>query len=209
VLVEGTAQPIPSTLPSQIFLGAPQVVEKLCGLEHQPAVLASAAGELGHVGLEFLLDQRYGHYHFELDVCVASLGAPPLQANEPQLAIFLDIPDAYALGFFDRGRLVAIDPARGTDAVTDPAVIGAYELNKPMRIALDFDLTQQAWSIAVDGAKLFDGKLHASLPRAVRVVIRGNKANVAAIDDLVIWAENDLSKGLQEPPLAPKTGSQE
>lgn len=208
VYEEGSVQAIPSRLPSQIFLGAPKVVDALCGLENQPAVLTVAESPLGHVGLEFLLDQRYAHYHVELDVCIANLGVPPLQASEPQLAIFLDIPDAYALGFFERGRLVIVDQARGTEVVTDPMVVGAWELGKPQRIALDFDVTTQTWSIASNGVKIFDGKLEASLPRAVRVVLRGNVVNVAAIDDIVIWAEKDLSGGLEEP-LMPKTGPNE
>jgi hypothetical protein len=208
VYEEGSVQPVPSPLPSQIFLGPPKVAEALCGLEDQPAVFAVADGPLGHVGLEFLLDQRYAHYHVELDVCIANLGVPPLQSSEPQLAIFLDIPDAYALGFFERGRLVIVDQARGTEVVTDPVVIGAWELGKPQRIVLDFDVTTQTWSIASNGVKIFDGKVEASLPRAVRVVLRGNAVNVAAIDDVVIWAENDLSEGLEEP-LMPKTGTNE
>jgi hypothetical protein len=208
VYEDGSTQSVPSLIPSQIFLGAPKVADALCGLEDQPAVFAVGGEPLGHVGLEFLLDQRYAHYHVELDVCIANLGVPPLQANEPQLAIFLDIPDAYALGFFERGRLVIVDQARGTDALTDPTVIGAWELGKPQRIALDFDVSAQTWSIASNGAKIFDGKLEASLPRAVRVVLRGNPVNVAAVDDIVIWAENDLFKDLPEP-VEPETGTNE
>jgi len=191
-------QPWPSKSPSQIFMGAPKVVAELCGLTDQPLALTSASGQQSHEGVEFLLDQRYGHYHIELDVCAQQIGIPPLQAMEPQLAIFLDIPQAYAIGFFEKGRIVVIDQVRGIDAVLNPEVIGRYELGKPLHLAIDFDTMAQTWSIAFDGKQAFAGKLAPVLPRAVRVVIRGNESNAAAIDNFVVWAENDLSMAAPE-----------
>ena len=208
VYESGSEQTFPSTIASQIFLGAPKVVDRLCGLDKQPVQLAAASGTQGHEGLEFLLDQRYGHYHVELDLCVASLGLPPKPANEPQLAIFLDIPEAYALGLFEGGRIVVLDPARGMAAVNEPQVIGQYAVDKPMHIAIDFDLIAQSLSVAVDAKTIYTGKLDAYLARAVRVVIRGNPTNLAAFDNFFVWAENDRTAGAPEP-LAPKTGPEQ
>jgi len=188
------AEPAPRKGPSEIFMGEPKVVDALCGLDDQPIRLAAASGTQGYEGLFFVIDTYHGHYRIELDVCVQSIGAPPLQANEPQLAIFVDMPKAYALGFFEKGRLVMIDQARGIDAIANPVVIGAYEPGKPMRIAIDVDVSGESWAISADGKQLYSGKIGPVVPSAVRTVIRGNNANVAAIDNFVVWAENDLSE---------------
>jgi hypothetical protein len=161
------AEPAPRTGPSEIFMGEPKVVDALCGLDDQPVKLAVASGPQGYEGVFFVIDTHHGHYHVELDVCVESLGAPPLQANEPQLAIFVDMPNAYALGFFEKGRLVMIDQARGVDAITNPVVIGAYEPGKPMRVAIDVDSPAASWSISADGKQLYSGKLGPVVPSAV------------------------------------------
>lgn len=202
------AQPFPRKGPSEIFMGEPKVVDALCGLTSQPVKLSVASGTQGHEGLFFVLDTRYGHYRLELDVCVQSLGAPPLQANEPQLAIFLDMPQAYALGFFEKGRLVMIDQARGVDAIVNPVVIGTYEVGKPIHVVIDIDVPAETWKIAADGKELYSGKVGLVVPSAIRVVTRGNTSNEAAIDNVVVWAENDLTEG-EADPLASEAAPEE
>ncbi|MGH7292242.1 MAG: hypothetical protein ACREJT_13585, partial [Myxococcota bacterium] len=199
---------VPRTGPSEIFMGAPMVVDKLCGLTKQPVKLAVASGTQGIEGLFFALDSRYGHYRVELDLCIEHFGVPPLQASEPQVAVFLDMPQAYALGFFEKGRLVIIDQARGVDAIVNPLVIGSYEVGKPIHLTIDVDVTGQTWSVAADGKHLYTGKIGVTVPSAVRVVTRGNPSNVVAIDDVVVWAENDLT--VTEPdPLASESTTEE
>ena len=88
----GATQTFPSAIPSQIFMGNPAVVDALCGLDQQPLRLTAQTGATGLEGLEFLLSQRYGRYHVELDLCVAELGPPPLPAFEPlRLALDVDL----------------------------------------------------------------------------------------------------------------------
>jgi hypothetical protein len=193
VVETGTQQIFPSKVPSQIFFGHPVVVEKLCGLAKQPLRLTSATGMRGHEGLEFLLDQRYGRYHVELDLCVDRLDAPPLPSQAVQLAIFLDIPEAYALGFQSGGEIDVIDPNLAPEAAPAPRPVGRFELGKPIHIALDVDLEKQTWRISLDSKTVYDGPLQATIPRAVRVVVRGNPANAAAFDDFLVWAEHDLT----------------
>jgi hypothetical protein len=199
-LADPNAAPgVPRKGPSEIFMGAPTVVDKLCGLDRQPVKLSVASGRQGLEGLFFDLDPVYGHYRIEMNVCVESLGPPPLQASEPQLAIFVDMPQAYALGFFEKGRLVLIDQARGVDAIVNPLVIGSYERGKPIHISIDVDVSGRAWTISADGKQLYTGKLPVVAPSAVRVVTRGNPSNVVAVDDVRIWAENDLSATQPDP----------
>jgi len=205
----GAEPTVPSSIPTSIFIGEPKVVAKVCGLEKQPVKLSLESGALLQAGLEFVLDPRFGSYHVELDLCVDGLGPPSIATNEPQLAVYLDILEAHALGFFSGGRLVAIDPARGVDAITDPKVIGSYEIGKPMHLALDFDVTKQSWSIAVDGKRLFEANTSVTMPRAVRFVIRGNEINAAGIDDVLIWAQNDLGGEREDPLAAPDEGAKQ
>jgi hypothetical protein len=205
VVEAGTQQKFPSRLPSQVFFGHPVVVAKLCGLAKQPLQLAVATGEHGYEGVEFLLDQRYGRYHVELDVCVDHLGPPPLPAQAVQLAVFLDIPDAYALGFLSGGEIGVIDPNLAPETATAPRPVGRFEPGKPVHVAFDVDLEKQHWRISLDGKSVYDGALQASIPRAVRVVLRGNQVNVAAVDDVLVWAEHDLSQPDAAPP-PPVTG---
>lgn len=202
----GTTQPFPSAIPSQIFMGQPQVVESLCGLRDQPVRLASATGTMGHEGLEFLLSQRYGRYHVELNLCVAQLGAPPREASEPQVAVFLDFPQAYAVGLFADGSIGLVDPARLLAGDTTHESIGAWKADVPLHLAIDADLEQHTWVISLDGKKAFEGKFDAYLARAVRVVVRGNESNQIAFDDFVVWGEHDLGEG--EPEAPPKIGDE-
>jgi hypothetical protein len=188
----GATQTFPSAIPSQIFMGNPAVVDALCGLDQQPLRLTAQTGATGLEGLEFLLSQRYGRYHVELDLCVAELGPPPLPAFEPQLAVFLDFPQAYAVGFFSDGRIVIVDPERPLADGATPEEIGRWEAGKPLRLALDVDLEKQTWSISLDGKPAHSGPFAGFLARAVRVIVRGNPSNQVAFDDFKVWAEHDL-----------------
>lgn len=208
VYAAGETQPFPSSIPSQIFMGQPTVVDALCGLTKQPLRLTTASGMMGHEGVEFLMSQRYGRYHVELDLCIAQLGEPPRPASEPQLAVFLDFPEAYAVGFFADGRVALIDPARAASGDATADRIGSWTANKPLHLAIDADLEQQTWSIALDGVKAHEGKFAGYLGRAVRVVVRGNESNAVAFDDFVAWGEHDLATGLQTPPEGPKVGDE-
>jgi hypothetical protein len=208
-LADANAAPgVPRRGPSDIFMGAPKVVDALCGLTNQPVRLSVASGTQGHEGLFFALGGFYGHYRVELDLCVQNLGAPPMPANEPQLAIFVDLPQAYALGFFAGGRLVMIDQARGADVFANPAVIGSYAVGQPIHVAIDVDVPGETWKIAADGKELYSGKTGPVVPSAIRVVTRGNANNEAAIDNIVVWAENDLSES-ETDPLASETAPEE
>jgi hypothetical protein len=204
VVPEQTPQTFPSKIPSQIFFGRPVVRAKLCGLDQQPVFLSVASGTQGIEGLEFLLDQRYGRYHVELDLCVQEIDPPPLPAQALQVAVFLDIAEAYALGFMSGGVIAIIDPNLHPETLTTPQPIGKFELRKPVHLAFDVDLEKQTWRIAVDGKTAYDAPLHATIPRAVRVVVRGNPTTAVAFDNLLIWAEHDLTpEGTTlTPPLA-------
>jgi hypothetical protein len=209
VLPAGTEQKFPSRIPSNIFFGHPQVVSELCGLAHQPARISVATGERGFEGLEFLLDQRYGHYHLELDLCIAKLDPPPLPSQSVQVAVFLDIPEAYALGFETSGKIVVIDPVLAPETIETPRAVGTFELGKPMHFSVDVDLVKQTWRIEKDGQVLVDAPCKAYLPRALRVLVRGNPTTTAAFDNFTVWAEHDLSKGanVPSPPITgPETG---
>lgn len=200
VAVPGEEQKFPSRTPSQIFFGNPIVVAKLCGLEQQPLELAVSHGTQGIEGVEFLLDQRQKHYHVGLDLCIAQLGAAPIASQKMQLAVFLDIAEAYAVAFLAGGEMGVVDPNLAPETATDPRRIDArWEPNKPLHLGVDVDMETQRWQVAVDGAQVFDGELRMSIPRAVRVVLRGNPANAAAIDDVVIWGRNPLAVDVPAP----------
>jgi hypothetical protein len=204
----GSTQVFPSAIPSLVFMGKPIVVEKLCGLEQQPVSLSSDTGDMGHAGLEFVLSQRYARYHVELDLCVARLGPPPRPASEPQLAIFLDFPQAYAVGFFGDGTIGLVDPEKPTTDGAPVATIGKWQADRPIHVAIDADLEHQIWTIALDGKPAWEGKFGAYLGRAVRVVLRGNEANTVAFDNFTVWGERDLAAGLAQPPSEPKLGDE-
>jgi hypothetical protein len=205
VVPPGTQQKYPSAIPSNVFMGHPRVVAELCGLDKQPARLSVGTGEHGIEGLEFLLDQRYGHYHVELDLCIAKIDPPPLASQAMQVAVFLDIPEAYALGFESGGDAVVIDPNLAPETREKPRPVGKFEVGKPMHLSFDVDLEKQTWRVEKDGKVLLDAALRADIPRAVRVIVRGNPTTTAAVDDFLIWAEHDLTKNGTAPP-APITG---
>jgi hypothetical protein len=194
----------PSRVPSAIFFGSPQVVAKLCGLEKQPAQLSVASGTQGLEGLEFLLDQRYGRYHVELDLCVQEINPPPLPSQALQVAVFLDIAEAYALGFISGGELAIIDPNLHPETLATPQPVGKFELQKPVHLAFDLDLEKQTWRIAVDGKTVYDAALQSDIPRAVRVMVRGNHTTTVAFDNFLIWAEHDRTteSTAPAPPIA-------
>jgi hypothetical protein len=202
---EQTRQTWPSKVPSGIFFGHPMVVAKVCGLDTQPVLLSVASGTQGMEGLEFLLDQRYGRYHVELDACVREIDPPPLPAQALQVAVFLDIAEAYALGFMSGGTLAMVDPNLHPETLTAAQPVGKFELGKPLHLAFDVDLEKQTWRIEVDGKPVYDGALQATTPRAVRVLVRGNPRTVMGFDNLLIWAQHDLTpEGTTLP--APITG---
>jgi hypothetical protein len=193
VVEAGTVHPFPSKLPSGIFFGHPMVVAKLCGLEHQPLQLSVATGDQSIEGVEFLFDQRYGHYHIELDLCIDHLEPPQLPSQAMQVAVFLDIAAAHALGFVSGGKLVMIDPNLQPETIENPKQVGTFELGKPMHLAFDVDLQKATLKMSVDGKAVYDGPVQADIPRESRVVVRGNPTTVAAFDNFWVWAENDLT----------------
>ncbi|MFI5316114.1 MAG: hypothetical protein ACHQ6T_10445 [Myxococcota bacterium] len=205
---EGSSPTFPSKLPSQIFFGHPMVVPALCGLAKQPAQLKVSTGTDGQEGLAFLLDPRYGKYHVELDLCVQQLGPPPLAAQALQVVVFLDFPQAYGLGFASGGTIAVIDPNLAADALATPQPIARFQQGTPMHVAFDLDLEKQTWHISIDGKTAYDGPLEASVPRSVRVLIRGDFASTAAFDNLLIWAQHELTPAEDVPPPAPVTGSE-
>lgn len=181
----------PTKFPSRVFLGLPRVVAKLCGLREQPALLSASTGTQGYEGLEFLLDPRYGRYHVELDLCVERIDAGSFGPQVTQVAVFLDIAEAHAIGFVSGGDIVILDPSLPPEA--PPTPIARFEPRKPLHLAFDADVEKQTWRIAVDGKTVYDGPLKATLPRAVRVLVRGNPSTAAAFDNLLIWGEHDLT----------------
>jgi hypothetical protein len=202
---DGEEQKFPSRIPTRVFFGNPTVVAKLCGLDHQPLQLAVAHGSQGMEGVELLLDKLHAHYHVELDLCIVRLDTPPLSSQKVQLAVFLDIAEAYALAFMATGEIGVVDPNLAPETVVNPKVIARFDPNKPMHLAIDFDLDTQRWQVAIDGKQVFDGAMQASIPRAVRVVIRGNTQNEAAFDNLLIWGQRPVKVEGDVP--APKSGA--
>lgn len=189
----GTVQPFPSKIPSGIFFGHPTVVAKLCGLDDQPLQLSVATGDQSIEGVEFLFDQRYGRYHVELDLCIDKLDPPPLPSQAMQVAVFLDISQAHALGFESGGDIVMIDPNLQPETIEKPRQVGKFELGKPMHLLFDVDLEKQTLLISVDGKTVYEGPVQADIPRASRVVVRGSPTTVAAFDNFWVWAEHDLT----------------
>jgi hypothetical protein len=203
VVPEGQPQNFPSKTPSQLFFGNPTVVAKLCGLDQQPVRLAVASGTQGMEGLEFLLDQRHAHYHVELDLCISQLGSPPAPAQKVQLAVFLDIAEAYALAFLANGEIGVIDPNLAPETAFEPKLVDAHwKQGVPMRVSFDVDYDAQKWQIGIDGKQVYDGPLQMTIARAVRLVIRGNAMNEAGVDNILIWGQRPL-QGEFAPP---KTG---
>jgi len=203
VVPEGQEQKFPSRTPSQLFFGQPLVVAKECGLDQQPLKLAVAGGTQGMEGLEFLLDQRQAHYHIELDLCIAQLLPPPIAAQKVQLAVFLDIAEAYALAFLANGEIGVVDPNLAPETAIEPKRLDAHWQNGvPMHLALDVDADTGKWQVAIDGKQVYDGPLQMTIPRAVRVVLRGNARNEAAIDNLLIWGQRPKEGAF----LPPRTG---
>jgi hypothetical protein len=203
VVPEGQEQKFPSHTASQIYFGHPTVVAKLCGLEQQPLRLGVSNSTQGMEGIEFLLDERQAHYHVELDLCIAQLGAPPLPAQKVQLAVFLDIAEAYALAFLAGGEIGVIDPNLAPETTTEPKRLDAHwEPGKPLHLALDVDSDTDKWQVAIDGKQVYDGPLQMTIPRAVRVMIRGNAVNEAAFDNLLIWGQRPVDGQF----LPPRTG---
>jgi hypothetical protein len=190
--------PFPTKFPTRVFFGQPTVVTQLCGLDKQPAKLSVATGTNGIEGLEFLLDQRYGHYRIEVDVCVDHIDQAPLPAQDVQVAVFLDIAEAHALGFVSGGDIVVIDPNLPPDSMTTKP-LAKFALGKPMHLAFDVDIEKRAWHAAVDGKTVYDGPLVVAIPRAIRFLVRGNPLTVAGFDNLWIWADHDLTREGQTP----------
>lgn len=195
--------PFPTPFPTRVFFGKPMVVATLCGME-QPARLSVASGTNGMEGLEFVFDPRYRTYHVELDVCVVDI-APPQVKQPLQVSLFFDISTAYALGFTNEGEIAILDPNRELNVRDIPVKIGTYRVGVPVRIAVDLDLpvVNQSWRISVDGKVLREGPITANIPRGMRVLVRGNKKTVAAIDNLRIWAEQ-LMPGADSETPAPR-----
>jgi len=193
-VVEPSAEYVfPTKLPTGIFFGKPMVVASLCGMD-QPVRLTAASGTSGIEGLEFLWDPNYRTYHVELDLCVVDIGQPPIPAQPLQVALYFDIAAAHALGFTANGEVGILDPNRDV-AVRDSAVlIGNYKIGRPMRVTVDLDMPidKQTWRISLDGKVLRESQILATIPRAMRVVVRGSEKTVAALDNVRIWAEHEL-----------------
>jgi len=71
-----------------------------------------------------------------------------------------------------------------------------------MHLAFDADSDTQKWQIAIDGKQVYDGPLQMTIPRAVRLVIRGNAVNEAGVDNVSIWGQRPVQGEFQPP----KTG---
>ncbi|HTO71821.1 MAG TPA: hypothetical protein VMR31_18310 [Myxococcota bacterium] len=205
VVPPGTTQTFPSRIPSNVFFGHPRVVAEFCGLTHQPARLSVASGDRGIEGLEFLLDQRFAHYHLDLDLCIPKLDPAPLPAQLLQVAVFLDVSDAHAIGFTSAGEIAMVDPALAPETVEHPRTIGRFEIGKPMHLSVDLDSEKGTWHVEKDGAAVLDAPIKIDIPRAMRVIVRGNPTTAAAFDDFKVWAERDVTKG-GVAPLPPTTG---
>jgi hypothetical protein len=206
-LPDGAEPTFPSRVPTRVFFGNPTVVAKLCGLEKQPLSLVTARGTQGVEGVEILLDGAHSRYHVELDLCIDRIDAPVLQSQKMQLAVFLDIAEAYALAFMTGGEIGFVDQHAHPESAENPIPVARYEPNKPMHLAFDFDLDTQHLQIAIDGKQVWEGQLNITIPRAVRVLIRGNSANQAAFDNLLIWAQHPLPPDAGLAP--PKEGEEE
>jgi hypothetical protein len=188
----------PLKVPSRIFLGSPTVVDKLCRLDHQPLQLSLApqpatgyTGDKKIEGVEFELDPGYKRYHAELDVCVLALGQPTAPTQLTQLNVFLDVPDAYGIGFIEGGRIGLLDPTK-PETQSAPIAFGLFVLNHPQHLGIDLDVVERTWTISVDGTKVYSGPIQALYGSSLRVVLRGTEKNVAALDNVLIWAEGPV-----------------
>ena len=202
VMDAGTENPFPSKLPSGLFFGAPTVVPSSCGLEKQAALLRAAnGGSQGIEGLEFLLDEHHAVYHVEMDVCVQSMGPPTLPTQTLQFVIFLDIAEAHAIGFTSAGEIGVIDPALSPTPILEPKVVGLYRVGKPVHLVADVNYDSKSWQVTIDGKTVYTGELERSIPRGVRALVRGGPTTVAAMDNVLIWAQHDVLN--EAPPALP------
>ena len=89
------------------------------------------------------------------------------------------------------------------ETAIEPKRLDAHWQNGvPMHLALDVDADTGKWQVAIDGKQVYDGPLQMTIPRAVRVVLRGNARNEAAIDNLLIWGQRPKEGAF----LPPRTG---
>jgi hypothetical protein len=205
-VVEPTASDyiFPTKRPTGLFFGHPTVVASLCGMD-QPARLSVATGTNGMEGIEFLFDPGFRTYHVEMDLCVVDIAPPPIAAQPIQVGLYFDVAAAHVLGFTSNFEVAILDPNRDVDVREIPVQIGNYKVGKPMRVTVDLDMPieKQTWRIAIDGKVLREQQITGTIPRGVRVVVRGNAKTVAAIDNVLIWAEHEM-KDPDEPPAQPE-----
>ncbi|HTO52273.1 MAG TPA: hypothetical protein VMR50_02720 [Myxococcota bacterium] len=191
----------PQHQPSTIFFGHPTVVHDFCGLNNQPLRISTFTGTQNSEGVSFSLDPRWGRYHVELDLCVESVGTPTrADPRDSPLVVFIDLINAHAIGFNPDGKITALAP--GEDPTKPPQqaqVIGSYELRKPMHLAVDVDLEKKTWRIALDGKVLLpDAPIFANVPGLVRVMARNSQNASLAIDNVLIWGQDDRFAGQED-----------
>jgi hypothetical protein len=188
---------LPLRIPSRVFMGAPTVTERACGLGEQPLQLSlvDPALPMGKQleGVQFDLDAGFERYHAELDACVAMLQPARIMTQLVQLLIFVDVPDAYAIGFLDGGKIGLTDPMR-PESQAAPKLIGGFIVGQPRHFAIDVDVPKKEWRVAIDGSEVYSGAIQALYGSALRVVLRGGSQNVAAIDNVLIWAEGRIAE---------------
>ena len=153
---------------------------------------------LGSAPIRDRIIERFGVA--DVPECYGSTDAGVVTVSPPG-----EPPRAGSAGKAAPGIEVAIlDPNRDVDVRDLPVQIGHYKVAKPMRVTVDLDMPieKQTWRIAIDGKVLREQQITGTIPRGVRVVVRGNPKTVAAIDNVLIWAEHEM-KDPAEPPAQP------
>jgi hypothetical protein len=206
VAAEGKSESWPSRVPTTVFFGNPIVVDRFCGLEHQPLRLTAATGNNNSEGVMFSLDPRWGRYHFELDLCVNQNESTGSANRDAPVVVFLDMINAHAIGFDPAGQITALVPSLDPNSPATPQKIGNYERKKPVHIAVDVDFERKTWRISLDGkTALPETPIAINVPGAMRVLARGNPSAQAGIDNVLIWGEHDRFAGQEESEDLPDT----
>ncbi|HTO06917.1 MAG TPA: hypothetical protein VMR86_07635 [Myxococcota bacterium] len=202
----GKTEVWPQHVPSAVFFGHPMVVERFCGLEHQPLRLTAATGDSNSEGVVFSLDPRWGQYHFELDLCVNQLDVADTRNHDAPVVVFLDMINAHAIGLDPAGQIVVTVPSTDPNHPALPQKIGSWLRRKPVHVAVDVDFEQKTWRIALDGkTALPDTPISINVPGSMRVMVRGNSTAQAAVDNVLIWGQHDRLAGQEDSDDVPET----
>jgi hypothetical protein len=190
----------PQQQPSTIFFGHPTIVKDFCGLTQQPLRLAAVTGTQNNEGVTFSLDPRWGRYHFQLDLCVETISQQSTgDPRDAPVVLFFDLINAHAVGFTPDGKITARAPSGDPGQPAEPRQIGTYERKKPMHLEVDVDLEKKTWRITKDGNVLLpDTPIVVSVPGSLRVQVRNNASATMAIDNVLIWGEDDRLAGQED-----------